>query len=189
MGRTNNLLDTYEMPPLVAKDIAIHSVFNLMEAVAKRAREDYITALVNIEIGYPDATNRKRKTRLAADRRTLIGVEDYLYILGLNENDVERFKNDCEAEANKRINAWNASAPARELIAAYWTKALNFEAAHPNWKNDPELKKERKRIDKERRKKVQELAIEYDLPIESMRNVSTYAKKIARKRLASFHAS
>lgn len=189
MGRKDNLLDTYEMPPLVAKDIPLHSVFDLMEAVAKRARDDYVTALVNIEIGYPDASNRKRKSRLAADHLTLIEVEDYLYILGLNENDVERFKHDCEAEASKRINAWNASAPARALIAAYWIKALNFEAAHPNWKNDPELKKERSRIDKERRKKVHELAIEYDLPIESMRNVSTYAKRVAKKQMATFHAS
>lgn len=189
MGRKDNLLDTYEMPPLVAKDIPTHSVFDLMEAVAKRARDDYVTALVNIEIGYPDASNRKRKSRLAADHLTIIEVEDYLYILGLNENDVERFKHDCEAEASKRINAWNASAPARALIAAYWTKALNFEAAHPNWKNDPELKKEHNRIDKERRKKVKELAAEYGLPIDSLRNISTYAKKIAKKELTTFHAS
>lgn len=189
MGRTDNLLDTYEMPPLVAKDIPIHSVFAVMEAVAKRAREDYIAALVNIEIGYPDVTNRKRKARLAADHLTLIEVEDYLYILGLNDDDVERFKNDCGAEAEKRINAWNASAQAREIIAEHWIRVLEFEAAHPNWKDIPALKDEHKRLDKERRARIRELADEYNLEADNLSNFSTYAKKIARKRLASFHAS
>lgn len=189
MGRNDNLLDTYVMPPLVAKDIPTHSLLNLMEAVARRAREDYITALVNIEIGYPDATNRKRKTRLAADQLTLIEVEDYLYILGLNENDVERFKHDCEAEAEKRINAWNASAQAREIIAEHWIHVLEFESAHPNWKDIPALKDEHRRIDKERRARIRELAVEYNLEADNLSNFSAYAKKIARKRLASFHAS
>lgn len=189
MGRNDNLLDAYVMPPLVAKDIPTHSMLGLMEAVAKRAREDYIAALVNIEIGYPDASNRKRKTRLAADHNTLIEVEEYLDILGLNENDIERFKNECTAEANNKINAWKASAPAREILAEQWERVLIFENQWPDWKKNASTKEEHKRLDKERLATLRQLKKEYNLAADTLSNFSVYAKKMARRRLASFHAS
>lgn len=189
MGRNDNLLDTYEMPQLVAKDIPTHSMLGLMEAVAKRAREDYIAALANIEIGYPDASNRKRKTRLAADHHTLVEVEEYLGILGLNENDVERFKRECTAEANNKINAWKASAPAREILADQWERVLIFERQWPDWKKNASAKEEHKRLDKERLATLRRLKKEYNLAADSLSNFSVYAKKMARRRLATFHAS
>ncbi len=185
MGRNDNFLDDYVMAPLVAKDIPMHSALALLEAVGKRARDDYVNALSNAAIGYPDRSQRSRSAKLRSDIRTIGEVEHWLSILGLKENEIERFKKNCEAEAEKRSNAWAASAPARDELVEHWTSVLYFESEHPGWKNDPVLKAERRNIDKKRRKKIKELAETYNIDPADLRNVSVYARRLARRKIMS----